>query len=351
MLPVIRDPIACRYLPPRYAMILNYSMLALMSASLLAVTLVLISAFPAAHLYRNWDPNSSGEFQRNLQRQSNLVTKCLFWLIGFQLISLFLFIYTASDICLSLTGAMCALGSLSANNYGFPVLGLKILNFFLAGLWLILNHVDNSSPVHPLTREKYAFLFALVPLLVIETVLQGLYFAGLYPGMVTSCCGKLYSQSPHRIVFGSMAVSARPMMIAFYSCLLLTLASGLGVLRWRKGMYGFAVLNGMSFLVSMASIVSFISVYFYQLPTLHCPFCVFQKQYGYAGYVLYVLLFLGSLAGIGVGILQPFRKKTDLHQAIPAMQRLLAATSVLLLFFFMLITSLQIIFATFKMEG
>ena len=332
-------------------MILNYSMLAVMSASLLAVTLVLMSAFRAVHVYRNWDPNSSGEFQRNLQRQKKLVTKCLFYLFGFQLISLFLFIYTASDICLSLTGAMCAAGSLSANSYGFSVLGLKMLNFFLAGLWLILNHVDNSPPARPLIREKYVFLLVLVPLLVIETVLQGLYFAGLHPGMVTSCCGMLYSQSPQKIAFGTMAVSARPMMIVFYSCLLLTLASGFVVLRWRKGMYCFAVMNGISFIVSMASIFSFISVYFYQFPTLHCPFCIFQKQYGYAGYVLYALLFLGSLTGIGVGILQPFRKKASLHQAIPAMQRILAAASVLLLFVFMLITSLQIIFSTFKMEG
>jgi len=41
------------------------------------------------------------------------------------------------------------------------------------------------------------------------------------------------------------------------------------------------------------AILSFISVYFYELPTHHCPFCILQKEYGYVGYPLYLTLFGG----------------------------------------------------------
>ena len=51
----------------------------------------------------------------------------------------------------------------------------------------------------------------------------------------------------------------------------------------NKGAYLFASLSGIAFVVSLASILSFISLYFYELPTHHCPFCILQKEYGYIG--------------------------------------------------------------------
>lgn len=332
-------------------MIFHPHILALMAFSLLIIVLITFSATSALHIYRNWDASSSGGNQLILERKAARITKVLFYLFGFHLASLLLFVHTAGDICILFSGAMCAAGSLSANAYGFPVLLLKMLNFFLAGLWLILNHADGKAGNHQLLREKYLFLFLLVPLLLLEIVLQALYFHGLHPGMMTSCCGKLYTQSSQTIAFGNVALSTRPMMVAFYSCMFLTIASGLALIRWGKGYYFFAALNGLAFAVSITSIISFISVYVYQFSALHCPFCMFQKQFGYAGYLLYGLLFFGSLTGVGVGILHPFRRRTNLLPVVPAMQRILATASVVLLFVFVLIATLQIVFSTFELFG
>ena len=327
------------------------SIIAVMASSLLTIALILFSATSALHIYRNWDAGSSSSNQLALQKKADRITRFLFYLFGFHLVSLFLFIQAAGDICILFSGAMCAAGSLSVNSYGFPVLLLKMLNFFLAGFWLIINHADSKAAGHPLLREKYRFLFLLVPLLVFEAILQGLYFHGLQPGMVASCCGKLYTQGPQTIAFGNVALSTRPMMAAFYSCMLLTIASGVALIRRGKGYYFFAALNGLAFAVSITSIVSFISVYVYQYSALHCPFCMFQKQYGYSGYLLYGLLFLGSLAGIGVGVLHPFRRRKNLRPVVPAMQRILTITAVVLLFVFVLIASLQMMFSTFELFG
>lgn len=59
--------------------------------------------------------------------------------------------------------------------------------------------------------------------------------------------------------------------------------------------------------VSLAAIISFISVYIYELPTHHCPFCIVMEEYGYIGYLLYLPLFGAAVTGMGIGVLLPFR--------------------------------------------
>ena len=49
---------------------------------------------------------------------------------------------------------MCAAGSLYANDYGYPTLIVKLVNFLLAGIWLILNYVDNQGYDYPLIKTK-----------------------------------------------------------------------------------------------------------------------------------------------------------------------------------------------------
>jgi hypothetical protein len=47
--------------------------------------------------------------------------------------------------------------------------------------------------------------------------------------------------------------------------------------------------------VSVAALISFISVYFYELPTHHCPFCILQGEYHYVGYLIYAAVLGGCL--------------------------------------------------------
>ncbi len=105
----------------------------------------------------------------------------------------------------------------------------------------------------------------------------------------------------------------------------------------------------MTFLISIASFISFISIYFYELPTHHCPFCILQKEYGYIGYFLYLLLLLGGLTGMGVGLLMPFRQTPSLKETLPAIQKHLALTSVICYLCFTVIATYQIIFSNLKM--
>jgi hypothetical protein len=85
----------------------------------------------------------------------------------------------------------------------------------------------------------------------------------------------------------------------------------------------------MAFFVSLASILSFIAPYVYELPTHHCPFCLLQSEYGYVGYPLYVALLVGAVSGMGVGLLMPFKKTPSLAGVVPSMQKNLALLSIM----------------------
>ena len=332
-------------------MILHPNILALFISSVLICLMTLYATYHGAVILRRWDISSGSELQLSLERRTYLISTILSYFLGFQLVSMFLFVQTADSICHLFVGAMCAVGTLTANKFGYPTLLLKMLSFILAGLWLILNHADNQGYDYPLIRPKYILLLILAPFLLAETVVQGIYFAGLQPDIITSCCGSLFSQASRGIASEIIALPSNPMKIIFYSCIAAVMTAGTRLYMNGRGGYLFAGVCGLTFVVSIVSIISFISLYFYEMPSHHCPFCILQKEYGYVGYPLYVLLFSGVVSGLGVGILQPFRRKESLMDVLPAIQRKLAALSVASFFIFSLIVTWRIAFSSFKLEG
>jgi hypothetical protein len=105
------------------------------------------------------------------------------------------------------------------------------------------------------------------------------------------------------------------------------------------------------FVVSIAAVISFISLYFYQIPTHHCPFDILQAEYYYAGYPLYFSLFAGSFFGAMTGIIEPFRKIRTLSDLIPAVQRRWALIAIAALTVFVLISLVPMVFTPFTLEG
>ncbi len=310
-------------------MILHPAIIALLVSSVLMSFLALYSAYYGAVIVRRWDLTSGSSLQLDLERRTYLISSVLAYVFAFQLASLFLFVYTADSLCSLFTGAMCAVGTLNVNRYGYPVLGLKIVNFILAGLWLILNYADNRGYDYPLIRKKYLFLLVLTPLLIAETVLQALYFLGLHPDVITSCCGSLFSDSGRNFASEMSSLPVVPMKVLLILSMAMTLGLGMFFYVKGKGGYLFSVFSGVSFLIALASILSFISLYVYELPTHHCPFCLLQREYGYIGYLLYGALFSGVVTGLGVGVLMPFRSTVSLKTVVPVIQKNLTALSLL----------------------
>jgi hypothetical protein len=62
----------------------------------------------------------------------------------------------------------------------------------------------------------------------------------------------------------------------------------------------------------MVAIVSVISLYIYEHPHHHCPFCILKSGHDFIGYFLYLPLFAGTLAAIGVGVSSTCARTTSL---------------------------------------
>jgi hypothetical protein len=326
-------------------MILHPAIIALLVSSGMISLLVLYAAWYGVRIIRSWDIHSGSSMQLDLERRTYLISTVLAYAFGFQLISLFLFIYTADSLCTLFTGAMCAAGTLNVNEYGYPVLILKILNFILAGLWLIVNYADNRGYDYPLIRKKYAFLIGMTPLLIAETVLQARYFLGLHPDVITSCCGSLFSGGGQGIASEISAFPANTMKALLSFAMAMTLGAGIWFHRKQRGGYFFSIVAGASFPIALAAVLSFIAPYVYELPTHHCPFCLLQREYGYVGYPLYAALLTAGVTGLGVGILMPFTATASLSRIIPPLQKNLALLSFL---FYALFTAivLSLVFAS-----
>jgi hypothetical protein len=332
-------------------MIFHPAVIALLLGSALVTLMILYSATHGIRILQRWDLRSGSELQLELERKTYLLSTIMSYAFGFQLISFFLFIFTEDDLHALFVGAMCAAGTLNANVYGYPAILLKVVNFLLAGTWLIMNYTDNRAYDYPLVRKKYFLLAMIAPLVIAESVLLGAHFFSLKTNIITSCCGSLFSPEEGGIASEIASLPSMPMKIIFYLSMGITLLSGaLFYLRGRKGLF-FSVMSTLTFFVSAASLISFISLYFYELPTHHCPFCILQKEYGYVGYLLYIALLGGAVSGLGVGAITPFRNIQSLAGIIPAIQKKLALTALLCYLLFALIVTYRMLFSDFILEG
>ena len=323
--------------------------LALFISSFLISGMVLYSCFYGALILKYWDIGSGSEIQLHLERRTYLISTIMAYTLAFQLLSLFLFIYTADSLHIFFTGAMCAVGSLNVNQWGFPVVFLKTIIFLLGGMWLIINYVDNQGYDYPLIKIKYIGLLLIAPLIIAEAIIQFKYFQGLKPEIIVSCCGSLFTADTKGVASEIISFPRSLMEILFYAGMTSSVALGVWFYRTGKSGYWLALSILLTFIISIASLVSFVSIYIYELPTHHCPFCFLQKEYGYIGYALYLLLMVGGLAGMSVGLLMPFRQVPSLKATLPTFQKHLALTSVIFYALFTLIATYYIISSNLKM--
>lgn len=309
-------------------MIFHPLVLALLIASLLTGAMVVYAAVFGAQILRRWDLRSGSDVQLGLERKTYLVSTLLGYAFAAEVLSLALFVFTADRLHGFFAGAMCAAGTLKADAFGYPALLFKGANAVLAGLWLIVNAADNKGFDYPLVRMKYAWLLAASPLILAEIVLQALYFLKLDPDIITSCCSTLFSQGGATLGSELASLPAGPMKVLFFAGAFGSAALGLVFLRTGRAARWLGLSSGLTLVATVLAMVSFISIYVYELPTHHCPFCVLQAGYGYIGYPIYVSLFVASVAGLGAGVLAPFGKIPSLAAAVPRMQRRLAWTAV-----------------------
>lgn len=304
-------------------MILHPGIIGLLVGSNITLLMVLYAVITGTIILFKWDFSSSSAYQLRLERKTYLISTLVNWALGFQIVSTLLFVYTMDDIHGLFVGAMCATGSLNANPIGWYALLVKIGVLFLSGFWLALNYIDQRSEEYPFVRLKYGLLIGLLPFIVLDLVLQLSYFLGLDPAIITSCCGSLFGGDSTAAIASVSAVPVWPAMIVFYMFggfyLLLSvviLLNSSGVLRYVN-----SCLALLFFVVSIAAIISFVSIYIYELPTHHCPFDILQGGYNYIGYPMYISLFLAMYFGMLPGLFQPLRGYVGVGEVLSKVEK------------------------------
>ena len=314
-------------------MIFQPAIIALLLAGGISLLMLLAAAPFALQLIRRWDIASGSEQQLRLERLTYLFSTLVAFVCLVQLLATLLFVFNADKMSVMFVGAMCAVGALNVNAFGFPALYVQLALFFLAVLWLAINHVDTRARDYPLVRLKYALLLASIPLFALGLYLQLQYFLGLKADVITSCCGSMFSEQADTLASEVTALDARPAMLIFYAALGVSIA--LSIWHWLgRGpasgqaaglLTGLAALGGL--VAALAGILAFVSLYIYEHPHHHCPFCILKPDYHYQGYALYLPLFTGAAAGMSAGVLRLLSRRPGLARIIDATSRPLAGVA------------------------
>ena len=297
-------------------MLFNPAIMALIMVSVIVSAMLLIAAGFSIQVLHDWDIKSGSESQLSLERRTYLISTLLTWVFASELVSLMLFIYNAESMSGQFVGAMCATGVLNVNAWGWPTLFLKIMVFFTGAVWLAVNYLDNQGFDYPLIKTKYWLLLLIVPLVLLESFVQLRYFLGLNPDVITSCCGALFSTDAEGVAAEISGLSIATALPLLYGTGLIMMLSGTWFLLRRNGGLFFAASGGVAFVAALVGIVSVVSLYIYEHPHHHCPFCILKPGHDHAGYVLYIPLFTATALAFASGVMGIWREIPSLTDVV-----------------------------------
>ena len=306
-------------------MILHPWILGLLAGHIAVLMIFTVGFVNSWQIFRGWDYNATTEKQFLLEKKTYLVSTIMSFAMFTQIIMLWAFDMAADEVAKVLPGAMCPVGTLSSNKYGWPLLYLKIGSFFFYFIWLIINQLDNQLETYPLTRKKSLALMLIYPFPLAETLLLFLFALNLNPSVITSCCGSVFAEEVGGLGGVLAALPAGPVLAVFFVIVGLLLTNHF---LWRRQGALESVLWLLFFGSSIAAIISFIGVYVYEMPTHKCPFCLMKPEYYYHGLILYTLLFGATATGVSSGILAFFRYPEDLKEKALALRSRLKTISV-----------------------
>ena len=211
--------------------------------------------------------------------------------------------------------------------------------------------MDNQGHDYPLVKLKYALLLVITPLVIFETVVQLRYFLALDPDIITSCCGALFTPDSAGVAAEISGLTPRTAMFALYTTGTAAILSG-SWYRWKKsGGLIFAAAAIGAFVAAIAAIISYVALYVYEHPHHHCPFCLLKSGHDFAGYFLYVPLFLATALALATGISSPFRKIPSLKEAIERDASRLSVLSILAFVIFYALATFYVINSNLVMDG
>jgi hypothetical protein len=276
-------------------MLLTPEVLTLLILNIIFVIFAVIAFVLSIKIYLNWDVNSISKKQYRLEKYSFLNATIIKYIFVIKIPLFLFFIFTLDKISNILTGAMCAAGVIDATEYGTYLIVLKILNLYLFAYWLKLHQQDSKDEKQPYVRLKFGFFLVIFLFFLVEIILETVMFFSIDLDKLVSCCGSIYSSSSTSAISTIFTLDTTTLLGLFYGNFLLII-----MFYIFKNRYLFALSNIIFIIVALITLITFFGTYIYELPSHHCPLCFLKNDYNYIGYLIYLLLFIGTFYGLTV---------------------------------------------------
>ncbi len=291
----------------------DFHVLIFISAELLFGFILFRAGIEAIRVSRGWQPGSSSEAQIILERRTWLVSAALYYLSGFSLILLVLFLQIINNHLPGvIQGAMCADGILELNRYGYPALLLKLAQIPFLAFFLLFNWLDRREPEFPLTPLKYYWLAPLAIFWLSGFLSELIFFNQIEPDVIASCCSISFEAAR----LPGLAVSIETFGAVYWRIILFFLP-GLVLLLNHYRRYVAAVLLSLAWTgLSLLTLKGYFVKFIYARPTHDCLYDILWAQYYGIGYVLYGLLLSGLIGQLFLllwPVLQRRLKNPPLH--------------------------------------
>jgi len=267
-------------------MFADHWVIAQLTGLICSVFLLSITLASTIRIMFKWDPASADELQIYLERRTYLVSTLIRYILLFQIVSIFVFIFTVNNHLPGLIrGAMCASGTLSVNMYGYPLLFIKVSAIFLYAAFLFINFLDQSEPEYPLTPQKFGLIIPVFLTALADLIFSLLYFGHIDPEVIATCCNISFTAAsginPDVLGGGQWIDIILPMF--YFAALLLIIT-----ITIFKKYPVIALITGSIFIyLSVYSLKYHFVKFIYELPAHNCLFDIFWSQYYYIGYVLF----------------------------------------------------------------
>ncbi len=261
----------------------------LLISQILSVLLLGFGTLRAIETIRLWNAQATDARQLLLERRDSLISVLVKYILIFQIIGFFLFIYFINNYLPTLlSGAMCAYGTLDANFYGYPLLYTKIAALFIYLVFIFLNRLDSAEPSFPLMPEKYYYLLPAFAVLLADSYLFIQYINHVQPEIVTTCCSLSFSlagQSQTDIFAADTSI----MLGLFWGVAIILLIL---LLFYKKRFFIHLALSLIFIFLAVFVVKNHFVRFIYGIPSHACLFDMLFDEYNFVGYVLFGALFI-----------------------------------------------------------
>jgi hypothetical protein len=308
---------------------LNLWILARVVQAAVATLLCMFGVVGGWLIVKQWQAGQSGERQLALERRAELVASVMQVALMLEVLGLGLSVLVADHLVGGIRGAMCAFGVLASTSTGFYGLLASVLAATACALWVVLHRFDLRLEAPRLTRRKFFWLTPVGALALGDLMLVMAFAWQLDFKVVASCCSvwvdaAVVNAHAAKLQLGPASAAALGIVAGATA-----VATSAAAARWpgRALALTAAAVSAGAPIAVLPAVLGVVAPHALGTPSHLCPFCLFHAQGQGLGWPLFAALFLGSVTGMGVGLVELNRRAAGDGASVEAMQKVLGKWS------------------------